>query len=92
MDPLPALSVAGNIIQFIDFGVRLLSKARELYKSPDGTLAVHDEITLITADLKALMKKLRQSACSDMGSEESQDPWQPRGNYATRLQVWRKSY
>jgi hypothetical protein len=80
MDPLSALSVAGNIIQFIDFGGRLLSKARELYKSPVRSLAVHDEIILATTDLEALVEKLRQSVCSNLGNEEGEDHWKPQRN------------
>ena len=80
MDPLSALSVAGNIIQFIDFGCRLLSKARELYKSPVGSLAVHDEIILVTTDLKELVKKLRQSFHSNLANEEGEDHWKPLRN------------
>jgi hypothetical protein len=75
MDALSALSLAGNIIQFIDFGSRLLSNARELYKSSVGSLATHDEIVLITTDLKTLIKKLRLSMCDGPGSEENEDQW-----------------
>jgi hypothetical protein len=62
MDPLSALSLAGNIIQFVDFGVKLLSGAVRLYRSPTGTLPINDEIELITTDLKALIIKLRGSS------------------------------
>jgi hypothetical protein len=61
MDPLSALSLAGNIVQFVDFGLKLLSGAVELYKSPSGTLAAHHELELVTTDLSALVIKLRQS-------------------------------
>lgn len=61
MDPLTALSLAGNVIQFIDFGSKLLSRAEELYKSSRGSLLIHEEIELVTADLKDLITKLRVS-------------------------------
>ena len=73
MDPFSALSLAGNIIQFVDFGGRLLSKARELCKSPVGTLTVHDEITLITTDLEVLVTKLRLSTSSNLDIDENDD-------------------
>jgi hypothetical protein len=38
MDPLTALSVAACVVQFVDYGTKLLSKGRELYKSADGAL------------------------------------------------------
>ena len=61
MDPLSALSLAGNVIQFIDFGIRLLSSAGELYELSAGSLAVNDELEFVTTDLRALVKKLRTS-------------------------------
>ena len=68
MDPLSALSLAGNVLQFIDFGTKLFSKAGELYKSTVGSLAANDQLELVTADLRALVSKLRQS----LSSEETQ--------------------
>ncbi len=76
MDALSAFSLAGNIIQFIHFGSRLLSNARELSKSSFGSLAVHDEITLITTDLETLSNKLRLSMCESLGGEENENQWQ----------------
>ena len=38
LDALVALSLAGNIVQFIDFGIKAAKTMRELYKSVDGTL------------------------------------------------------
>jgi hypothetical protein len=73
MDPLSALSLAGNIIQFIDFGGKLLSSARELYKSSVGVLNVNEEITLITTDLEGLLEKLRGSLCASQGNHRNQD-------------------
>lgn len=64
MDPLTALALAGNIIQFVDFGITLLSGVAQLYKSPTGSLEVHDEIELITTDLKSLVTKLRGTCFS----------------------------
>jgi hypothetical protein len=61
MDGLTALSLAGNIIQFVDFGTKLLSRAEELYRSSQGSLGVNDEIELVTADLKDVITKLRVS-------------------------------
>jgi hypothetical protein len=59
MDPLTALSLAGTIVQFVDFGSKLLSAGRELYKSTTGSLTVNDEIELVTSDLLAITQKLR---------------------------------
>jgi hypothetical protein len=64
MDPLSVVSLVGTIVQFVDFGGKLLSNAVELYRSPIGTLAAHHELELVTTDLQALISKLRQSLYS----------------------------
>ncbi|KAH8773150.1 hypothetical protein F5882DRAFT_172339 [Hyaloscypha sp. PMI_1271] len=61
MDPLSIVSLVGTIVQFVDFGGKLLSNAVELYRSPVGKLAAHHELELVTTDLQALISKLRQS-------------------------------
>lgn len=38
MEALTALGVAGNVVQFVDFGIKSIKTVRELYKSLDGTL------------------------------------------------------
>lgn len=72
MDPLTALSVAGNIIQFVDFGTKLLSQATELYKSSVGTLRINDELELVTTDLRDLVTKLKLSYYPEGKSEDSE--------------------
>ena len=61
MDPLTAVSLAGTIVQFVDFGSKLLTNAQELYRSTAGTLTTNQELELVTADLHSLVVKLRQS-------------------------------
>ncbi|KAE9364418.1 hypothetical protein N431DRAFT_421379 [Stipitochalara longipes BDJ] len=73
MDALTALSLAGNIIQFVDFGTKLLSRAGELYKSSQGSLRVNDEIELVTADLKSLITKIQVSLLKKDESEDLGD-------------------
>lgn len=61
MDPLTAFSVAGTIIQFVDFGHQLLRSSVQLYKSSRGSLKTHEELELVTADLQCVIAKLRGS-------------------------------
>ena len=51
MDPFSALGLASNVLQFVDVGVRLVSKGREIHNSVDGNLSVNREIELTTKDL-----------------------------------------
>jgi hypothetical protein len=49
VDPLAALSVASSVVQFVDYGTKILTKTAELYKN--GSLADNDELELVTKDL-----------------------------------------
>jgi hypothetical protein len=64
MEPLVALSIAGTIVQFVDFGSKLLKGGRELYTSKTRTLKTNEELELITTDLEGVIKKFRELACS----------------------------
>lgn len=61
MDPLSALSVAGTVIQFVDFGHTLLKDSIQLYESSRGALKAHEELELISGDLQCVISKLRGS-------------------------------
>jgi hypothetical protein len=65
MDPLSALSVAGTIIQFVDFGMKMLSSSVQLYTSTQGLLNVNEELKLVTGDLQAVLVRLRANACPE---------------------------
>jgi hypothetical protein len=79
MDPLTALSLAGTVVQFVDFGCTILSRGCELYTSPTGNLTVNNEIHLVTNDLQAVIVKLRSSSLTASQSAsvafvDSQEP------------------
>ena len=59
MDPLSGLSVASNIVQFIDFGLKVVTKGRKIYRSVDGTLAENSDLEVVTSDLLILQSKLQ---------------------------------
>ena len=58
LDPFSALGLAGNVVQFVDFGTKLFSEAAELYHSVDGTLQVNAQLEAITEDLSILSAEL----------------------------------
>ena len=41
MEPFAALGLATSIIQIVDFSGRIISRGKEIYHSPDGTLKIH---------------------------------------------------
>ncbi|KAE8450753.1 hypothetical protein EG329_005666 [Mollisiaceae sp. DMI_Dod_QoI] len=73
MDPLTALSLAGTIIQFVDFGSKLLSEAYKLYKSPKGILTANEEFELVTIDLKAFVDKLKPDLQAEIARPLTED-------------------
>lgn len=61
MDPLTALGVAGIVVQFVDFGIRVVSKGNKIYHSADGSLAENNDLETVANDLIIIQTKLRQS-------------------------------
>lgn len=56
IDPLSALGLASNILQFVEFGCKLVSDGYELHEN--GSLSGVDELELVTKDLICLAKDL----------------------------------
>jgi hypothetical protein len=61
IDPLSALSIAGNVIQFVDFTSKLISKGSQYYKSIDGALLEHTELSAVAQSLQRLNRGLGAS-------------------------------
>jgi flagellar motility protein MotE (MotC chaperone) len=68
MDPITALTVAGIVVQFVDFGTKLVSKGYKLYTSADGALHENIETKKIAKDLAELSTRL---GSLDIGSGTS---------------------
>jgi flagellar motility protein MotE (MotC chaperone) len=60
LDPLTALSLAGTIVQFVDFSTKLVAKGYELHKSADGASIGNAELEVIAKDLQELNRRLQQ--------------------------------
>jgi hypothetical protein len=57
MDPLPALGLASNIVQFVDFTCKLISTTRELQLSQFGTKVEYMELQSITRNIQQLARQ-----------------------------------
>lgn len=62
MDPLTAVSLAAAIVQFTDYGVRLLSDGVETYKSVSGMTSEVVELTTIAEDLEQLSRSIQEKS------------------------------
>ncbi|KAE9366262.1 hypothetical protein N431DRAFT_386517, partial [Stipitochalara longipes BDJ] len=58
LDPLSALSLAGNIIQFVEFGTKLVHGTNEIIKSTEGSLEKHVWLEETTSSLGQLSNDL----------------------------------
>lgn len=65
MDPLTALGLAGNIVQFIDFSCKILSDSYEIYRA--GSTSEHEEINFIATDLSTLADRIQHGLGSASG-------------------------
>ncbi|CZR67814.1 uncharacterized protein PAC_17713 [Phialocephala subalpina] len=59
LDPITALSLAGNIVQFVDFSIRVLGDAHELHKSAEGSLQENLDVETVAGTIRILQMKLR---------------------------------
>jgi len=59
LDPLTALSLAGTIVQFVDFGCKIFSNSQKIYSSARGSLSVNEELESIITNLDNIFIKLR---------------------------------
>ncbi|KAI1212160.1 uncharacterized protein F4807DRAFT_450400 [Annulohypoxylon truncatum] len=59
MDPFSAIGLAGNIITFLDFGYKLLSKSKAIYKSTSGTTALNNKLASETQQLQGVTAGLQ---------------------------------
>ncbi|THV45359.1 hypothetical protein BGAL_0498g00040 [Botrytis galanthina] len=56
--PLSTLSLAATIVQFVDFGSRIIATATELHHSSEGALANNLELSTIISDLSSISNGL----------------------------------
>ncbi|KAH8591608.1 hypothetical protein B0O99DRAFT_267301 [Bisporella sp. PMI_857] len=61
MDPLTALSAAAAIVQFVDYGISVVSKTAKLYTSSTGALVENAELQEASERLVDLSRSLKAS-------------------------------
>ena len=61
LDPLTAISLSGSILQFVDFGSKVISGSYEIYQSGKGALQENLEIENITKEVNRLNVKILSS-------------------------------
>lgn len=70
MDPISAISLAGTVVQLVDFSIKIVSKLSELYRSGSDGLIENQSIDKATKDLTKLNDQLKDSSVSDSDLQE----------------------
>lgn len=61
MDPFSALAVATSVVQFVDFGSKLISRAIEIHTSPDDLPAELVDMAKLNEKMSTVTKELESS-------------------------------
>jgi hypothetical protein len=64
-ESLAAFGLASNIVQFVDFGMKLISYGRELYSSAEGVSKENNTIEKIALDIKLMTQNLASGVNHD---------------------------
>ncbi|KAK2765469.1 hypothetical protein FQN54_008323 [Arachnomyces sp. PD_36] len=70
LEPFSALAVAGNILQFVEFGSKILSRGYTIYRSASGTTKETEELIKITTHLQHLCDQLSEPPTRGLPSKE----------------------
>ncbi|KAI1110172.1 hypothetical protein F5Y14DRAFT_429919 [Nemania sp. NC0429] len=62
MDPLTAVSLAAAVVQFTDYGVRLLTDTLRVYKSASGIVPEVVELKTVVDDMRQLSQSIREKS------------------------------
>jgi hypothetical protein len=62
LDPLTAISLAGNVAQFVDFSSRIVSRTRELTKSSYGATQEAYNAEILIRDLVRITEQVKDGA------------------------------
>ena len=83
MDPLTALGLAANVLQFVAFASKLFTAANEIHHAGASTATL--DISLLVSDLSQLNVKLK-SAIPDIDAQSvSEDDQVLRQNHSTPM-------
>jgi hypothetical protein len=75
MDPLTAIGLAGNLLQFIELATKIISKGNRIRQSADGLLEEYHDLEIVTRDLLVLQAKLKPvpDAADNFHSDEDRE-------------------
>jgi len=69
LEALVAMSLTGNIVQFVHFTCSLFSKGREIYRSTSGTTSELGELRTIAEEIRRFGSNI-DNALADQGGQQ----------------------
>jgi molecular chaperone GrpE (heat shock protein) len=73
LDPLTAISLAGNVVQFVDFSSKIISNTRELARSSHGTTQEAYNAEVVIRDLLKLSEQLKDGIQASSVTPQTED-------------------
>jgi hypothetical protein len=73
LDPLTAISLAGNVAQFVDFSSKIVSKTRELTKSSHRATQEAYNAEILVRDLVRVTEKVKDGARDARASSPAEE-------------------
>jgi hypothetical protein len=73
LDPLTAISLASNMVQFVDFSGKIISKTRELTKSSHGTTQEAYNAEIVIRDLLRHSEQLKDGVRAARATPHTED-------------------
>ncbi|KAL1870896.1 hypothetical protein Daus18300_004985 [Diaporthe australafricana] len=65
MDGFSAVSLAGNVAQFVEYGIRIIRKTQEIAKSTQGVSKEVEELKTIVDDIDPTLRSIKNRSNSD---------------------------
>lgn len=72
LDPITAVALAGNIVQFVDLSSKIVLTALKIYKSPSGTTDDGLDATLVADRIFTLKSKIESNLARPLTREDEQ--------------------
>jgi N-terminal domain on NACHT_NTPase and P-loop NTPases len=70
LDPLTAASLASSIVQFVDYGTKIVINTKEIYESASGATDTNERLDTTIDSMMGLYKKLSAENPSHQGDAE----------------------
>lgn len=65
MESLAALSLAGTVIQFVEFATKVAKGSHEIFQSVQGLIIEHEQFSALTEDLQEICDELQKPIPGD---------------------------